>query len=127
MKYPLRTLNFYCIIIGMLLLVQGLYNLIDPPFLEVFTANSAHAVIQTVLGIAGIWTGLRGGTNVYAIFLGTFLLLVGLLYFISMTRMYVVDLLNINAPVAWLYLLFGVVSLLVVYLGKKLAARFSVQ
>ena len=70
MKYPLRTLNFYCIIIGMLLLVQGLYNLIDPPFLEVFTANSAHAVIQTVLGIAGIWTGLRGGTNVTPFSLG---------------------------------------------------------
>ena len=44
-----------------------------------------------------------------------------------MTRMHVVDLLDINNPVAWLYLLFGVVSLLVVYLGKKLAERFSVQ
>ncbi|MEG9328400.1 protein of unknown function [Salinimicrobium catena] len=127
MKSPLRTLDFYCIIIGALLLVQGIYNLLDPPFLGVFTSNPLHAVIHVLLGITGIWTGLRGGAQVYALFLGILLLTLGISYFVAPLNEVLVNLFNVNAPVAWLNIIIGGVSLLVVVLGKKLASRFSVQ
>ncbi len=127
MNKPLRTLDFYCIIIGILLIVQGIYNLVNPPFLGVFTSNSLLAILHILLGIGGVWTAFKGGTYFYSIFLGIFLLIVGILYFIPPARLVMVDIFNVNAPVAWLNLLFGVVSLLVAFLGRKLASRFSVQ
>lgn len=127
MKNPLRTLDFYCIIIGVLLLTQGIYNLLNPPFLGVFTSNPLHAVIHILLGIAGIWTGLRGGAHVFAIFLGILLLTVGTFFFVPPLKGVVINLFNVNAAVAWLNIIIGIVSLLVVVLGKKLASRFSVQ
>lgn len=127
MKKPLRTLDFYCIIIGMILMVQGIYNLVDPPFLSLFTSNLLQAILYTLLGISGIWTGLRGGAYRFSISLGILLLSMGILYFIPPTGAVIADLLKINTPVAWLNIIIGTVSLLVPFLGKKLAQRFSVQ
>lgn len=127
MKNPLRTLDCYCIIIGALLLIQGISNLLDPPFLGVFTSNPLHAIIHFLLGVSGIWTGLRGGAYAYAIFLGVLLLTVGVLFFVPSLKGVVVNLFNVNAPVALLNLIIGVISLLVAFLGRKLASKFSVQ
>jgi uncharacterized membrane protein HdeD (DUF308 family) len=127
MKNPLRTLDFYCIIIGALLLTQGIYNLADPPFLGVFTSNPLHAVIHILLGISGIWTGLRGGAYIFATSLGILLLTLGIFFFVHPLKGVLIDLFNVNAPVAWLNIIIGTVSLLVVVVGKRLSRRFSVQ
>ncbi len=106
-------------------MIQGISNLIDPPFLKVFTSSQLLAGTHIFLGTGAIWTAFKGGAFKFAIGLGFFLLLTGSLYFLGPTRTFIIDLFKVNSPVAWLSLLFGAVSLLVALLGNKLASRFS--
>ena len=115
---PASTMGFFALIIGLLLLIQGIWNLIDPPFLDIFTSNVLHAIIHVVLGIAGIWTGLRSGAKTFLIFLGIVLLTVGAVYFIEAARPILVDLFNVNPAVAWLNIGIGTLSLLVVIISR---------
>lgn len=115
---PVSTMGFFALVTGILLLIQGIWNLIDPPFLEIFTSNVLHAVIHVILGVAGIWTGLRSGAKIFLIFLGIVLLTVGAVYFVEGARAILVDIFNVNLAVAWLNIGIGVLSLLVVMVSR---------
>ncbi|MGB7786219.1 MAG: DUF4383 domain-containing protein [Salinimicrobium sp.] len=119
MRRLLTGIDYYAVAIGILLLIQGLWNLIDPPFLGIFTSNVLHAVIHVVLGIIGIWTGWRTGAYGFCLFLGILLLGVGILYFIQGIGPILEDLFNLNSAVAWLNIVIGAISLLFALGGRK--------
>ena len=125
MTRPFTTVDMFSILVGILLLLQGIWNLIDPPFLGVFTSNPLHAIIHVVLGIIGIWTGLRSGAYTFLIFLGILLLTVGLFFFVENARGLLIDLFNVNEAVAWLNIGIGVLSLLAVIIGRKPPQKVS--
>ena len=125
MTKPFTTVDIFALLVGILLLLQGIWNLIDPPFLGIFTSNLLHAVIHVVLGIIGIWTGLRSGAYTFLIFLGILLLSVGLLFYVEAARELLVDLFNVNEAVAWLNIGIGSLSILAVMLSSKPPQKVS--
>lgn len=125
MTRPYTTVDMFALLVGILLLLQGIWNLTDPPFLGIFTSNLLHAIIHVVLGIIGIWTGLRSGAYIFLIFLGILLLTVGILFFVESARELLVGLFNVNAAVAWLNIGVGGLSLLAVMAGKKPPQKVS--
>ncbi|MDT0676643.1 DUF4383 domain-containing protein [Autumnicola musiva] len=111
MSREVRVSNFYAILIGGFLVIQGSWGLIDPPPFEIFSTNIAHAVIHIVLGIVGLWMGIKGNSYKFNLFLGILLLAVGVLWFIPGIQDLLINLLNINRAVAYLNISIGVVSL----------------
>ncbi len=125
MTKPFTTADMFAFLVGILFLVQGIWNLIDPPFLGIFTSNILHAVIHVALGITGIWTALRSGAYTFLIFLGILLLTVGILFFIETAGELIEELFRVNRPVALLNIGLGVLSLLVVMFGGKPPQKVS--
>lgn len=119
MRRLMTNRDYYAIAIGIILLIQGLWNLIHPPFLGIFTSNLLHAIIHVVLGIIGIWAGWRSRAYGFCLFLGILLLGVGILYFIEGIGPILKDLFNINPPVAWLNIVIGAISLLFSFGRRK--------
>lgn len=125
MTRPFTTVKMFALLIGIFLLLQGIWNLADPPFLGIFTSNLFHAVIHVVLGIVGIWTGLRSGAYTFLIFLAILLVTVGILFFIESARDLLIGLFNVNKAVAWLNITLGGLSLLAVIVGRKPPQKVS--
>ncbi len=125
MNQPLTTARFFAILIGVFLLIQGIWNLVDPPFLGIFTSTFLHALIHIVLGIIGIWTGVKTGAYTFNLFLGIVLLTIGLLYYVEAGREYLIEILDVNEAVAWLNIGIGILSLLVVLISKKPVRRVT--
>ncbi|WP_349254663.1 DUF4383 domain-containing protein [Autumnicola tepida] len=111
MSREMRVSNFYAILIGVFLVVQGSWGLIDPPPFEIFSTNIAHASIHIVLGILGIWSGIKNFSYKFNLYLGILLLVIGLLWFIPGIKGLLINLFNINRAVAYLNISIGVVSL----------------
>lgn len=125
MKRTFTIVNLFALLVGILLLLQGIWNLIDPPFLGIFTSNLLHAIIHVVLGILGIWTGLNSGAYTFLIFLGIILLTVGILFFLQSAKELLIELFNVNIAVAWLNIGVGALSLLAVMVGNKPPQKVS--
>ncbi|WP_029034153.1 DUF4383 domain-containing protein [Salinimicrobium terrae] len=125
MTRPFNTVDMFALLVGFLFLIQGIWNLIDPPFLEIFTSNLLHAIIHVVLGIIGIWTGLRSGAYIFLLFLGILLLTLGILYFLEPAKELLIELFNVNVAVAWLNIGVGGLSLLAVMVGGKPPQKVS--
>lgn len=117
------SIDFFSILFGFLLLIQGIWNLIDPPLLGVFTSNPLHATIHVLLGIAGIWTGFKSGAKIFLLFLGFLLLSVGSLFFVAGAQELLIEIFNVNIAVALLNIVIGVLALLVVLISGKKSAR----
>ncbi len=108
----------FAIAIGAFLLIEGTWGLFSPVVFGVLTTNTTHAVIHIILGVVGIWTGIKGGSRGFCMFLGILLIAVGVLRFIPGVGELIVTILNVNPTVAWVNIAIGIVSLLV-----ALAAR----
>ncbi|WP_373056740.1 DUF4383 domain-containing protein [Zunongwangia sp. H14] len=127
MEREMRVSNFCAILIGIFLVVQGSWGLIDPPPFEIFSTNIAHAVIHILLGIAGVWSAIKGSSYKFNLFLGILLLLVGVLWLIPGIQQLLINLLNINRAVAYLNISIGVVSLFTAFaLGTGNTSRRKV-
>ena len=109
----------YAIIIGALLLVEGVWGLFSPVVFGVLTTNLTHAVIHILLGVAGIWTGWKGQARGYCLFLGALLLAVGILRFVPGVGEWVVSILNVNPAVAYVNIVIGIVSLMIAFLAGR--------
>ena len=83
------------------------------------TTNRLHATIHILLGIVGVWTGLKGGARGFCIFLGALLLAVGVLRFIPGVGELVVNLLNVNQAVAVFNIVVGIVSLIIAFSSSR--------
>lgn len=118
-----KATDIFAIVIGVFLLIEGIWGLTRPVVFGILTTNLTHAVIHIVLGLIGIATGCRGQARGFCIFLGILLLAVGLLRFVPGANELIVSLLNVNIAVAWLNIVVGVVASLVSLAGGRSEIR----
>ncbi len=109
----------YAIIIGIFLLIEGMWGEFSYVVFGVLTTNRTHATIHILLGLVGIWTGLKGGARGFCIFLGVLLIAVGVLRFVPGVGDLIVSLLNVNRAVAYFNIVVGVVSLVVAFVSRR--------
>jgi len=105
--------SMFAVVVGAFLLIEGIWGLFSPIVFGVLTTNKLHAIIHIGLGATGIWTGMKGGSRPFCIFLGALLLAVGVLRFIPGVGELIVSILNVNHAVAYLNIAVGIVALLV--------------
>lgn len=123
MPADFRTRDLYAVIIGGFFILLGIANLTDPPFLGIFTSNVLHAIIHILLGLAGVWSGVRRRSYLFVLGLGILLLSVGILYFFKPSKAWVIEFFFVNPPVAWLSVIIGIVSIGIIFLGTKLSRK----
>jgi hypothetical protein len=105
-------------ILGIFLLVEGIWGLFSPVVFGVFTTNVVHATIHIVLGIMGLLLARRGGARSYLLGVGGLLAIVGVLFFVPGAAWLTVGLLNVNFAVACFNIVVGLVCIAVA-LGSR--------
>jgi hypothetical protein len=105
--------DIFAILVGLFLVVEGIWGLTSHVVFAVLTTNETHAIIHLALGILGIITGAIGRARGFCIFLGILLLAVGILRFIPVTGDFIVRVLNVNIAVACLNIIVGGIALIV--------------
>lgn len=109
----------YAMVVGAFLLIEGIWGLFSPVVFGVFTTNIVHAVIHILLGATGIWTGMKGGSRGFCMFLGVLLFAVGVLRFVPGISDLIVSILNVNPAVAYVNIVVGILSLLVAFASGR--------
>lgn len=96
-----RTIgDIFAIIIGVFLLVEGIWGETSDTVFGVLTTNRIHATIHILLGTVGIYTGLKASSRGFLTFLGVLLIIVGILRFVPIADDFIVSILNVNPTVA---------------------------
>jgi hypothetical protein len=113
-------------VIGVFLLVEGIWGLFSPVVFGVLTTNLLHACIHIVLGILGLYTGMQGGARKYALYLGILLIAVGIMRFLPVVGDLTVSLLNVNQAVAIFNIVVGVIAVLAILKQRMTKVVLSV-
>ncbi|MEJ7746599.1 MAG: DUF4383 domain-containing protein [Luteimonas sp.] len=115
----------YAMTVGVFLLIEGVWGLFSPVVFGVLTTNLTHAVIHMVLGIVGIWAGLKGRARGFLLCLGALLLAVGILWFVPGIRELIISILNVNQAVAIVNIVVGILALVIALTdrGSRIADR----
>lgn len=114
--------GIFAVVIGIFLLIEGIWGETSDVVFGVLTTNRIHATIHILLGIIGIYTGLKGGSRGFLTFLGVLLIVVGVLRFVPVVGDLIVSILNVNPAVAYFNIAVGIVSLIVVFLSNSSTA-----
>jgi hypothetical protein len=109
------------LIIGILLIIEGIWEFFSPVVFVVLTGNVTHGIIHIVLGLIGAWTGWNARARGFCIFLGLLLIAVGILWFIPAGNELVVRLLNVNQAVACVNLIVGAILLIAGFASRARA------
>lgn len=112
----------FATVLGVFLLIEGVWGLFSPIVFGVLSTNILHAVIHIVLGALGIWAGRSGMARNYLLGVGGLLLLVGILRFVPGASDLVISLLNVNVAVGYFNIAIGVISLLIGFSAPKTLA-----
>ena len=123
MKDSTNPTSTFAMVIGIFLLVEGVWGLFSDVVFGFLTTNLLHAAIHIALGLIGISLGKNDKARGYCIFLGALLLAVGILRFIPGINNILIDLLNVNVAVALVNILVGIMALGCVYLGNHSLLR----
>ena len=113
------TASRFALVIGVFLVVEGIWGMFSPVVFGVLTTNMLHAAIHIVLGLVGIWTGMKGGASPFLMYLGVLLVAVGILRFVPVAGDLLVSLLNVNVAVACFNIVVGAVSLIIARSGTR--------
>src|SRR3989338_3032383 len=108
----------YALILGVVLLIVGIWGFFTDEILGIFGGNTTQSVIYLLVGVIGIYAGTRKKGRGFNGTIGWIGVLTGILGFLPYTSEILTDLLNTNTATTWLHLAIGVVSLLVYY-GSK--------
>lgn len=103
----------FATLLGLFLIVEGVWGLFSPVVFGVLSTNWLHAVIHIVLGILGILAGRGRATRGYLIGVGVLLVVVGVLWFVPGISALIVSLLNVNFYVACFNIAVGLITLLI--------------
>jgi hypothetical protein len=106
-------------ILGLFLLIEGIWGLFSPVVFGVLTTNTVHAIIHIVLGILGLFSRPMAFVGTYLVGVGTLLALVGILYFVPGASDLIVSILNVNGAVAWLNIIVGVACVGIVLSAER--------
>ena len=119
MTKSLNAVNVFAIVLGIYLTIEGALGLFNPLVFGLFSTNPLHAVIHLMLGVSGIYAGLRNHARNFSYFTGFLLLVVGLLYFVPAIEPLLVKILNLNKAVAIFNIIVGIVAVLFAMLTPK--------
>lgn len=100
----------FALVVGAFLLLSGIWGLFSPVVWGVFTTNVLHAIIEIVLGMAGIYMGRNGNARAWAMPVSILLLVVGVFWFVPGLSI-VPELLNVNLALAVVNIAIGVTGL----------------
>ncbi len=103
--------RFVVLLVGAFLVTEGAWGLFSPQVFGVLTINHTRAIIHLVLGLGAWWMGGIRPVG-YLAFLGTIISAVAVLWAVSATHGWMVDLLAINRPGAILDGVVGPVCLI---------------
>lgn len=109
----------FAIVLGFLLLIEGVWGLFSPVVFGVLSTNVLHACIHILLGGLALWAGSTGHARGYLGFLGALLIAVAALWFIPATRGFIMDTLSVNRAVAIVNLVIGILCLLLRSSGPR--------
>jgi hypothetical protein len=113
------TASRFALIIGILLLVEGIWGLFSFKVFGALTTNPSHAVIHIALAVAALWAWRSGRACGYSTFLGILLLVVGILWFMPGTQWVIIQFLNVNLAGAWVNIGIGLVALLCARISRR--------
>ena len=125
MRTSAQGLNgYFSVLIGLFLLVQGFWGIFEPTTFLVFSINLLHAFIHIVLGIMGLYFGLRERAKAYNCFLGILLVSIAIFRFLPGTSQFLIDTLLLNMALTYLNLVIGIMALIFGFLldRKRTAA-----
>lgn len=114
-----KLLNTFSIIIGTFLIIEGVWGLFSDVVFGVLTTNTTHAVIHIILGVLGIYFGARHNARGYCLFLGSLLVVVGLLRFVPGPDQILVNILNVNDAVAYFNIVAGTLTLILAFATRS--------
>ena len=106
-------------ILGLFLLVEGIWGLKSPVVFGLLTTNWLHACIHILLGLIGLAAGLRGGGRGFCLFVGWLLLIVGVLYFVPVATAFVTPLLNLSLYVAGFNIIVGLITIIIGRMSRR--------
>ena len=109
----------FAMLLGLFLLVEGIWGLFSPVVFGVLSTNWLHAAIEIVLGIGGLLAGRGAHARVYLKSVGTLLLVVGILFFVPGLSEFVISLLNVNIYVACFNIIVGLLSIIIGLTGSS--------
>jgi uncharacterized membrane protein len=119
MKQSSTLVNGFAFLLGLFLLIEGIWGLSSEVVFGIFTTNTTHAVIHLALGLIAIVLGVRKKARSFCIFLGLLLAIVGILRFIPGADSLVIKILNVNEAVAYLNIAIGSVLLILVFSSRR--------
>lgn len=110
--------NGFAFLLGLVLIVQGIWECLNPMILGIFSGNATHGIIHILLGLVGLWAGITSHASGYLTFIGVLLCVVSGLWFLPATHDLIVSLLNINTAVTTLNLIVSALSLLIAFASR---------
>ena len=119
MTKSLNAVNVFALVLGIYLTIEGVLGLFNPLLFGLFSTNLLHTIIHILLGVTGIYAGLRNHARNFCYFTGFLLLVVGLLFFVPAVEPLLVKLFNLNKAVAIFNIIVGILALLFAMLTPK--------
>lgn len=115
-----RTISsLFAVVVGIFLIIEGIWGEFSDVVFGALTTNRVHATIHILLGIIGIYTGLKGGSRGFLTFLGVLLIIVGILRFVPGVNDLIISILNVSEAVAYFNIAVGIVSLIIAFLPNR--------
>jgi hypothetical protein len=115
----MNTQKTFALILGIVLLLVGIWGFFTTSILGIFGVNAIQSVLHVIAGLFGIYVGTKGMGTGYNQTVGWIALVVGILGFVPGVNTMLMDLLNINTAISVLHLVIGVVCLGVYYGASK--------
>src|SRR3989344_426738 len=105
----------YALILGLVLLVIGIWGFFQPVILGLFGVNEFQSVLHVIAGLFGLYVGTAGIGRGYNLTIGWIGVILGAAGFIPGVTDLLFSLLAINTEITILHLVIGVLSLVVGY------------
>lgn len=113
------TQKTFALVLGIVLLIVGIWGFFDSSLLGIFGVNSPQSVLHVIAGLFGVYVGTKGEGSGYNSSIGWIGIVLAVLGFIPATADLLMNLLNVNMPTTVLHLVIGLVSLGVYYSADK--------
>ena len=110
-----NTQKTFALILGIVLLLVGIWGFFQPMILGIFGTNVYQSVLHVIAGLFGIYAGTKGMGHGYNATIGWIGLVLGILGFIPGVDTLLMDLLDINTAITVLHLVIGIVCLAIYY------------
>ena len=107
----------FALLVGVFLIIEGIWGMVSPVVFGVLSTNRLHACIHIVLGLLGIYTAMAKGARTWCTLVGILIIVVGVLRFIPGAGGIIVSLLNVNEAVAIFNIVAGAAALVVARLS----------